>query len=459
MAASDLSYQAQLSVIGSMLIDDRCAPLVLSKLAPEDFVDGTCRSTFIAMRRLAREGRPIDPITVVDAMQGGDRYIAWVREVMELTPTAANVGEYIPLVRKYAVRRRVLELAEGLAEADDEGLEDLVRKMASCLSAADRMPRMTGQERAIDFYARMKSEDKPKYLPWGLPTADRCVYAELGDMILLGGYASSGKTLLSIAMAQAQAKAGYKIGYYSLETSPQKMTDRQMAALSKVPLDRLKKRDFTESEWERFAQAACQVSAECPFDVIPAAGSTVDDLTADALGHGYQVIYVDYVQLVRAPGVRASDRYAVVTAVSQALKIFAQSTGTAVVALAQLSRPERSQGNPPPPTMHSIRESGQLEQDADVVFLLYLESTKNQHSNENRILRIGKNKEGSQKEMKLVFHGEIQTMVELEPGPDRSVAAEMSAQGRAVKRKNRARAQKAQFQELEGRDWDNPFEN
>ncbi len=457
MAASDLSYQAQLSVIGSMLIDDRCAPLVLSKLAPEDFVDGTCRSTFIAIRSLAREGRPIDPITVVDAMQGGDRYIAWVREVMELTPTAANVGEYIPLVRKYAVRRRVLELAEGLAEADDEGLEDLVRKMASCLSAADRMPRMTGQERAIDFYARMKSEDKPKYLPWGLPTADRCVYAELGDMILLGGYASSGKTLLSIAMAQAQAKAGYKIGYYSLETSPQKMTDRQMAALSKVPLDRLKKRDFTESEWERFAQAACQVSAECPFDVIPAAGSTVDDLTADALGHGYQVIYVDYVQLVRAPGVRASDRYAVVTTVSQALKTFAQSTGTAVVALAQLSRPSKEQGKLMPPTMHSIRESGQLEQDADAAFLVYLANPDD--SSSNRIFKIGKNKEGPQAQAELVFRGDTQTMVELEPGPDRSVAAEMSAQGRAVKRKNRARAQKAQFQELEGRDWDNPFEN
>lgn len=448
------AYQAQLSVIGSMLIDERCVPLVLSKLSPEDFIDGTCRATFTAIRRLTREGRPVDPMTVVDAMQGGDRYIQWAREAMELTPTAANVGEYIPMVRRAAVRRRILELSEQLPEADGERLEALVRQMASTLSAVERMSRMTAAERANDFYQRMKGQDKPKYLPWGIPTADRAVYAELGDMILLGGYASSGKTLLSITMAMAQAKAGYKVGYYSLETSPQKMTDRQIAALSGVPLGKIKARSFTEAEWDKFAQAASCAAAACPFDVVRAAGSTVDDITADAIGRGYQIIYVDYVQLVRAPGVRDSDRYAVVTAVSQGLKTFAQSTGTAVVALAQLSRPERSRdraGKPVPPSMHSFRESGQLEQDADAAFLVYPVNPDDNSS--NRVFKIGKNKEGPRPKVELVFHGDTQTMAELAP----SVAAELSAQGRAIKQANRNRAQRAQFQELESGDEENPF--
>ena len=95
----DRAYQAQIAVVGSMLIDERCIPLVASKLAPEDFLDGTCRETFRALRRLTLEGKPADPVTVVDAMQGGDRYIAWMREAMELTPTAANVEAYIPIVR------------------------------------------------------------------------------------------------------------------------------------------------------------------------------------------------------------------------------------------------------------------------------------------------------------------------------------------------------------------------
>lgn len=463
MVTLDQAYQAQISVIGSMLIDARCVPLVLSKLSPEDFIDGTCRATFTAIRKLAREGRPVDPVTVVDAMRGGDRYIAWTREAMEVTPTAANVGEYIPMVRRAAVRRRILELSEKLPEADDEGLEALVRQMASTLSTADRMPRMTAAERADDFYRRMKSAEKPKYLPWGIPTADRAVYAELGDMILLGGYASSGKTLLSIAMAMAQAKAGYKVGYYSLETSARKVTDRQIAALTGVPLGRIKTRGFTEDEWRKFAQGACDMSSVCPFDVIPAAGLTVDDITADAIGHGYQIIYVDYVQLVRAPGVRSSDRYAVVTAVSQGFKTFAPSTGTAVVALAQLSRPEKVQVGRGenkktllvPPSMNSFRESGQLEQDADVAFLVWPKDSKD--NNSNRIFEIGKNKEGPRPKVELVFHGDTQTMVELAP----PIAAELSAQGRAIKQANRNRAQRAQqveFQELLGEDDDNPFE-
>ena len=100
MITLDLASQAQMSVIGSMLRDPQRIPLVLSKLAPEDFIDGTCRSTFTAIRKLTREGRPVDAVTVADAMQGGDRYAGWLREVLMVTPTAANV-------RKTAVRRRM----------------------------------------------------------------------------------------------------------------------------------------------------------------------------------------------------------------------------------------------------------------------------------------------------------------------------------------------------------------
>lgn len=449
--------RAQLSVIGSMLIDDRCVPLVLARLTPGDFTDGTCRATFSAIQKLIQAGRPVDPVTVVDAMKGGDKYIGWVREAMEATPTAANVEAYIPVVRNSAALYRLRELADKVLQCVDlEDAEPLVRKMSSALSATDRMPRMTGPELAADFMARMGSKDKPKYLPWGIPTADRATYAELGDMILLGGYASSGKTLLSILMAMAQAKDGYRVGYYSLETKPEKMADRMFASLARVSMGQIKSRTFGAYEWEKFAEAANCVATVCPFDVIRAAGSTVDDITTDAIGHGYQVIYVDYVQLVQVPGVRNSDRYAQVTAASQGLKTFAQSTNTAVVALAQLSRPDKEgkSGNYVPPSMHSFRESGQLEQDADVAFLVY-PSDPNDNSS-NRVFKIGKNKEGPRPKVELAFRGDTQTMVELEPAPDRSVAAELAAKARAVKAANRARAQ-VEFQEIKGGNKDNPF--
>lgn len=447
---------AQQSVIGSMLIDELCVPLVLRELRAEDFIDGTCRATFHAIRRLVQEGRPIEPVTVADAMKGGERYIGWAREIMENTGTAANVGEYISSTRRSAILYRLRGLGEELARCVDlDDAEPLVRKAASSLSATSRMPRMTGPERAADFHRRMNRAEKPKYLPWGIPTADRAVYAGLGDMILLGGYASSGKTLLSISMAMAQAAAGYKVGYYSLETSPEKMTDRQMAALSGVPLGKIKTLGFSEGEWARFAQAENRAAMECPFDVIRAAGSTVDDITADAVGCGYQVVYVDYVQQLRVPGVRASDRYAQITAVSQELKTFAQSTGTAVVALAQLSRPPKEDGRPVPPSMHSFKESGQLEQDADVAFLVYPSDPNDNTS--NRIFKIGKNKEGPRPTANLAFRGDTQTMVELEPEAGNPVAREMAERGNAAKQANRAAARQMKFREVTGGAEDNPF--
>lgn len=450
--------EAQLSVIGSMLIDDRCIPLVLSRMTPDDFVDGTCRATFQAIRKLTIEGRPADPVTVLDAMQGGDRYIGWMREVMDLTPTAANIEAYVDITRRAAILYRLRELADKLTQCLElDEAEPLVRKMSAALSATARMPRMTGQELAADFWERVKQKDKPKYLPWGIPTADRATYAELGDMILLGGYASSGKTLLSLLMAMAQAKAGYKVGYYSLETKPEKLADRIMAGLSKVPLNKIKTRDFQESDWKQMVESVHMISTVCPFDVIRAAGSTVDDITADAVGHGYQVIYVDYVQLVQVPGVRASDRYTQVTAASQGLKTFAQSTNTAVIALAQLTRPEKSKTNTDkflPPTMNSFRESGQLEQDADVAFLVYPVETDPDKNDCPRIFKLAKNKEGPRPKTTLAFYGDTQTMVELEKEPDHSVAAQMSDIGRAAKQANRMAGQ-VQFQEC--RRGGNPF--
>lgn len=272
-------------------------------------------------------------------------------------------------------------------------------------------------------------------------------------MVLLGGYASSGKTLLSISMATAQAKAGYRVGYYSLETSPQKITDRQMAALAGVPLWKIKARAFSEEEWARFAQAESFAATQGSFAVIDAAGLSAEDVAAHAIAHSFQIVYVDYVQNLVSPGIRGSDNYAKVTAISQSLKTFSRSTGTAVVALAQLSRPPKENGKPVPPSMHSFKESGQLEQDADVAFLLY-PSDPNDNSS-NRIFKIGKNKEGPREQALLVFHGDTQTMVEMEPEPDRSVAAEMSRIGRAAKQANRVRSQQVEFREI--LDDDNPF--
>ena len=197
---------AQQSVIGSILIDDRCMPLVLSKLREEDFTDSTCRSFFRAARELATEGRSIDPVTVLGKLKDNGEYVPWARQVMDMTPTAANVGEYISQVLEASMMYRFRALCEsGMRCQDSTQAAELAQKIPLVFSATERMSCMTAEERATDFYQRMQSTDKPKYLPWGFPTIDRITYAELGDMILLGGYSSSGKTLLSILMADRKS--------------------------------------------------------------------------------------------------------------------------------------------------------------------------------------------------------------------------------------------------------------
>lgn len=451
------SDTAQMSVIGSMLIDDRCIPVVLGQLRAEDFTDGVCRNTFRAIKKLALAGKPVDPVTVVDAMQGGERYEQWIREVMEITPTAANVEAYADIVRRAAALYDLRAEADKLLMCGDlDEAVAVVRKMSGRLSATSRMPRMTAEELAKDFLARMRSTEKPEYLPWGLPTADRTVYAELGDMILLGGYPSAGKTLLSIQMALAQAKR-YKVGYYTLETQERKMADRLFCHLSKVPFDAIKTRSFGDSAWSRFAEATTNFTAQCPVDFIRAAGSMVDDIAADAIASGYQIIYIDYLQLLGAPGVKPGNDYARVSAVSRSLKLFAQNHNVAVVALAQLSRPQvvGKDKKQVPPNMASFRESGQIEQDADAAFLLWANDPNNNLS--HRTLKLGKNKEGRKFSVELDFMGATQTMVETEQ-PSASAAQRYIDAGRAIKRQNHANAQgQMSFRELSGEDKENPF--
>ena len=439
--------EAEQSVIGSILIDERCVPVVLNGLREDDFIDSTCRAAFRAVKSLVNQGKATDLISIVDAMGGVREHARWAKELMSLTPTAANVQLYMEIVQKNTSLYRLRELA-GKLEACfdlDEG-KHIVQKMASLISATSRMPRMTAADLAKDFLQRMQSKEKPEYLPWGFPTADKYAYAELGDFILLGGYSSAGKTLISIIMALAQAKR-YKVGYYSLETRPEKMADRIFAHLAGIPLDRIKTRSFQAQDWTKMAESTSNFVSACPFDIIHATGSTVEDIFTDAVANGYQSIFIDYLQLIKVPEIRAGDRYATVTEISQRIKTAGQRFGIAVTGLCQLSRPEtvKKKGGEEllvPPNMHSFRESGQLEQDADLAFLLWAVDANDNQS--RRRFKLAKNKEGRKFSVELEFMGGTQTMVEVAPP---SVSAQYVAEGRAIKQRNRNEAQRRQKME------------
>lgn len=451
------SLGAEQSVVGSMLIDDRCINAVVAELPVEDLADGPCRHTYQAIRNLALAGQPVDPILVQEAVGGGQDWCQWAASIMEATPTAANVSEYVRIVRDCAQYRRLRDGASKVLEACTLAeARRAVQLLSQHLVGQQRKDASTAGELAGAFWKRLKARQKPDYIPWGLETADAKVCAELGDFILLGGYPSAGKTLLSLQMALLQAKT-YKVGYYSLETTDAKMTDRIMCHLSGVPLGKIKDRALSEGDYQALALAVSKF-AELNLELVEASGWTASDITAHAIARGYQIIYIDYIQLVDGPESRPYDR---VSATSRILKMFAPRHRVAVVALAQLTRPDKVKKQDGtqiliPPTMQSFKESGQMEQDADAAMLVW-ESIPDDYRSPRKF-KLGKNKEGERFTVMLSFDGGRQRMSEMEEESNHSIAAQYAAQGRAVKAANRAKVHQGVFQELTLlEDSDNPF--
>lgn len=447
--------ELEVAVIGSMLIDDKCIGPVLPELGEEDFSHAPYRHLFTAMKAMFLAGKPVDPKTVCGYLRDDSRQmVELMRQCMEVTPTAANAVYYARDLRAESRRLRRQELGYALSQEGDPEKQDKLIDRINALTVDKRGScAVPLSELFRDFTARMRDKTPPKYLTWGMETLDKQLYAELGDLIVLGGHASSGKTLLSLLFALHQARE-YRVGYYSLETSAQKIADRLVAAHAPVALPDIKRHTLTAPDWVATAELVRR-EEQTSFEYINAAGMTVADISAMALSRRHQVVYVDYLQKLQA---RGQNRFELVTSVSSDLQRMAKAHGIAVVALSQLSRAQKTKsGAWIPPSMSDFRESGQIEQDADVAMLLWPEDMNDYRS--NRILKIGKNKEGTKADLILEFDGLHQTMREVPKDESRAIAAQMSAVGRNVKRSAQAKAnmEQMQFAPLSGEDPDMPF--
>lgn len=451
----DTARDLEVAVIGSMLIDDRCIGSILPELGEEDFYHAPYRHLFAAMKSMFLAGRPVDPMTVCGYLRDDSRQLTeLMRQCMEVTPTAANAECYAQALRTESRRLRRQELGYAISqEGDPEKQVKLIDQLNALTLDKPGSRAVPLSELFRDFSTRMRDKTPPKYLSWGMETLDKLLYAELGDLIVLGGHASSGKTLLSLLFALHQARE-YRVGYYSLETSAQKIADRLVAAHAPVALSGIKRHALTAPDWVA-ASELIRREEQTSFEYINAAGMTVADITAMALSRRHQIVYVDYLQKLQA---RGDKRFEIVTAVSSDLQRLAKAHGIAVVALSQLSRAQKTKtGDWVPPSMSDFRESGQIEQDADVALLLWPEKMNDYRS--NRILKIGKNKEGIKDDLTLEFDGLHQTMREIPRDNSRAIAAQMSSIGKSAKRSAQARERmdQVQFTPLSGEDPDMPF--
>lgn len=401
------ALDAEQAVLGSFLIDPGIQQQLFARVRPEDFLSSANRKIYTTARELFRAGEPVDGVTVRDKL--GQEYTRLLMELMEITPTSANWEVYAAIMRDQASHQRLRDLAEQVLEQPNlEGCRPLVADMGQVLSAGPETDSWTMRQMVDDFFNGQDPDTPaPKYITYGLDVLDNGSYTELGDVVIIGGYPSDGKTALALSMAYHMA-AEYKVGFFSLETDKRKVRDRLMAHIGQISLGDIKRRRLTDPDWVALAAKGSEMSKR-DLTVVPAAGMTAPQIQSVAQAYGFQVILIDYIQLVTPETDRRTPRSEQVAEVSRSFHTFAQRTNTLVVELAQLSRPER--GGWRPPTMQDLKESGQLEQDADMILLLYRPDPEDEtlDQNDNRSLKIGKNKEGRRGTWPLAFDGDRQT--------------------------------------------------
>lgn len=411
---------AQAGVLGSMLIDPDTVPGVLARVRDEDFVNKDYRLVFQAIQARFRAGQAIDPILVRETLGGGvdSPWTARLWDLMDITTTAAHVDDYVDALRSSATLASLRALGTQLAEADRledaQALLDQMRAQQVNRPHVQAMDMAEGFERFLD---RHNGEDKPKYLSWGVAVLDERIFAEPGDMVVLGGYPSDGKTALALQFAFGIGKK-HRVGFFSYESTRDKLFDRTVSREAMMSYTKIKRNQLKEEDYRELMDLQSLLTAP-QLTLIDAAGMTALDIQAYSQSHRYDVVFVDYLQKIAAPrGSRQSD-FERVSAISSQLQQFGRITGTTVVALSQLSRPDRDAKTRKirPPALSDLRSSGQIEQDADVVLFLYREDYDDKQS--NRILRIAKNKEGEAMDyVRFRFDGDLQTFSRIAPVPE-----------------------------------------
>lgn len=396
--------EAQVAVLGSVLLDEQYAGLVVSRTSPEQWCDAY-RPIFEVIRAKYAAGETIDPVTVRAAL--GPEAGGLLMQIMQVTPTAANCAEYLDLMLEQHRLLRLREVGEQLATATTPEAALTLLEQANALTVKREKVRVVSMDEALRGFFERQQSKAVDYLKWGIDALDERLYCEGGDFVILGGYPSDGKTALALSMAYQQGKT-HRVGFFSYETKDAKLFDRLIPTLTRIDFGRVKKHTLTDGDWDTVARRQREISAN-HLELIPANGMTVADLRSLVQSRRYEILYIDYLQLVRPSDPRRSS-FEQVTQISMDLHTLAQGTGTTVVALSQLSRPEKQgkEARTKAPGMHSLRQSGQIEQDADIIMFIYREEPNLPRS--RRCLKVAKNKEGEAGGViMLAFDGGTQT--------------------------------------------------
>ncbi len=389
--------RAEQAVLGAILIDERCIPAVMERLRPDDFYMRQNRDLFQVLFTMFTRFDTIDPITVVDRMKQAGVYdenttVPYLRQLMETTPTAANVGDYVDIVEDKALLRRVGEAAGELAGMvrTEAGTATQVLEAAEQRIYAIRQGRSA---RGMSHISAVMSEvwdtvkerqaqgDEFPGISTGLIDLDRRISGlNNSDLIILAARPGVGKSSLAMNIGVEAAKhSGKSVAVFSLEMSKAQLGMRLVATECLMDNKKLSTgRIAGEEEWGRVAMAVANLS-QANMYIDDDASLSVADINAKCRRvENLGLVIVDYLQLMTSAGgpPKASDnRQQVVSDMSRAMKLMAKELDVPVICLSQLSRANESRSTGQRrPMLSDLRDSGAIEQDADIVMFLYRES-------------------------------------------------------------------------------------
>lgn len=391
----DLQY----TVLGSMMRYPNTVGPCMAELQDEDFPTLGALGVFLAIRRLYFTGSPINHVSVM--AEAGEEFEPYISTAV--LAAQSDPQYYVGKLREVSRLTSLQRAGSDLSTALDQGEADKAISRINELCSSRRGVRVVSLADAVAGYMGTLDQQAPDFIKTGIPELDKDVYLRPGKFMVLGAYASAGKTLLALQMAKEMAKTR-KVGFFSCETDSYDIAVRCLTAESRVWNRRILTHDLNSMDKQALRKAA-EALSPLQLDIVEAGGFTVADVQAVTLSRRYDVIFVDYLQLLRGSG---KGRYEDVTEISLGLHTLAQQHKVLVVALAQLARPEKRDGKPVPPSMSSLRESGQIEQDADVVALMYPEEPENNRS--RRVFKVSKNKDGEKLVLKFDFDGSTQRM-------------------------------------------------
>ena len=428
------SVMAEQAVLGSMLIDERCVSAVMERLRPDDFYMRQNRELFLVLFTMFNRYDRIDPVTVVDRMKQAGVYdenttVPYLRQLMEITPTAANVLEYVDIVADKALLRRIGETAGELTELVRseagtsaqilEAAEQRIYAIRQGRSASGMAPIAVVMSEVYDTIKTLQAQGGEfPGISTGLIDLDRRISGlNDSDLIILAARPGVGKTSLALNIAVEAAKhSGKSVAVFSLEMSRAQLGMRLVSTECLMDNKKLATgRIVGEEEWSRVAMAVASLS-QANMYIDDDASLSVADINAkcrrvDDLG----LVVVDYLQLMTSAGgpPKASDnRQQIVSDMSRSLKLMAKELNVPVICLSQLSRAGESRGAAQRrPMLSDLRDSGAIEQDADIVLFLYRDSYYDEDTDAPNVAEciVAKNRHGETGTVKLEWRPEFTT--------------------------------------------------